>query len=359
MTSALRNPKIVNYRNVVGLSKDCDAFEATYPILFISLDSSDNKGFTRGAVHIVKQLVPEFKNLENDQFAFQFFTEGITNKLVCITAIPTGFKVVLRTYGNYTEYLVDRRQEAAIMNAYGQKVYGGFLNGIVYAFTPGRTMDYVEFRKPEITKKMAECVANMHHLSPKLTKEPILFKEMRAWLHNLPTTYLDPEKQKKFTGIKYDDLLKEIEYTEKKLTALNSPLVCGHNDLYLKNFIINDEDQTIKLIDFEYASWNFQAFDLANHITEWCGVIMDFSKYPNRQEQDFFLRTYLETYNGKAPTDEEVDKLYDVVNQFQLATNLLWAIWGFVDAALSTIEWDYMDYAWLRLNKYYELKKKL
>ncbi|EKE37558.1 hypothetical protein ENUP19_0248G0088 [Entamoeba nuttalli] len=358
MTVVQRNPKIINFHNVCGAEND-DSF--THRVLFIALDASNNKEFTSGAVFIVKILVPEFANLQNDQFSFQFFTEGITNKLVCITAIPTGKKVVLRTFGNYTEYLVDRRQESVIMNTYGQKVYGGFLNGIVYDFTPGRTMDYNEFRKPEILSKMAECIAGVHQLKPNLKKEPILFKEMRAWLNNVPSHYLDPEKQKTFAAanINFEDLSKEIDYVEKKLTALNSPIVCCHNDLYLKNFIYNEEDRSIKLIDFEYASYNFQAFDLANHITEWCGVIMDWNKYPTKEEQDFFLRSYLEAYNGKKPSDEEVDHLYDVVNQFQLATNLLWSLWGFVDASLSSIEWDYLDYAFMRLNKYYELKKIL
>ncbi|KAL7718111.1 ethanolamine kinase [Entamoeba marina] len=317
--------------------------------LFVFLDPSDNEEFTEGAIHIVQQLIPELSEFEKDQFSFQFFTEGVTNKLVCITALPIDFRVCLRTYGNYTDYLIDRKQERVIMKSYGQQTYGGFLNGVAYAYTPGRTMDYTEFRKPEIMKKMVKCISNFHKMTPPLIKEPVLFKQMRAWLNNLPTTYVDKVKREKTKTISYEFLMKEVEYTEKKLTELNSPVVCCHNDLYLKNFIYNVKEDTIRMIDFEYSSYNYQAFDLANHFTEWCGLVMDWKKIPNS--------TYLEEFYGKKPTDDDVDKLYDVVNKFQLATNLLWAIWGFVDAALSNIDWDYMDYAWHRLNKYFELKK--
>ena len=349
--------KIVNFHNIIGLSDNAEFNEMTHRVLFIALNPAD-KDFNIQAVRVCKELVPEFADIPEEKFTFQTFSGGLTNILICVVA-PTGMKVLLRTYGPYTEYLVDRRQESTVMNTYGQKVYGGFLNGIVYTFTPGRTLDYEEFRKPEITKLMLDAIVSVHKLTPPLKKKPVLFNEMRAWLHNLPTKYTDPAKQKKFVGITYEKLSAEIDYVEKKLTALNSPVICCHNDLYLKNFIYDEENNSVKLIDFEYSSWNYQAFDLANHIGEWCGVYMDWSKYPSRDEQDFFLRTYLEKYNGCKPTDEEVDLLYDVVNKFQLATNLLWSIWGFVDASLSKIDWDYLDYAFMRLERYYKLKEIL
>ena len=219
-------------------------------------------------------------------------------------------------------------------------------------------MNYEEFKKPELMKKMAESIAHLHSLEPELKKEPILFKWLRTWCENLPTHYIDSEKQKKYTGNVYETIKSEIDYLEKKITPLNSPVVCCHNDLYLKNFVYNEKNETMKIIDFEYVSYNYQGFDLANNIDEWCGLVMDWSKYPSKESQCEFFRNYLRCLNKKEANDDEIEHLYFVVNHFHMASNLVWCLWGFIYAGLSTIDFDYLDYAYMRLNRYFELKKQ-
>lgn len=45
----------------------------------------------------------------------------------------------------------------------------------------------------------------------------------------------------------------------------------AHNDLLLGNVIFNKDEGTISFIDYEYASYNYQAFDIANHFNEFVG----------------------------------------------------------------------------------------
>jgi ethanolamine kinase len=77
-----------------------------------------------------------------------------------------------------------------------------------------------------------------------------------------------------------------------------SPIVFSHNDLLGGNIIVNEETGEIKFIDFEYASTNYQAFDIANHFNEFAGFEADYSRYPKKHQQYEFYKTYLKEYNG-------------------------------------------------------------
>lgn len=45
----------------------------------------------------------------------------------------------------------------------------------------------------------------------------------------------------------------------------------AHNDLLLGNVIYNKEEETISFIDYEYAAYCYQAYDIANHFNEFVG----------------------------------------------------------------------------------------
>jgi len=48
--------------------------------------------------------------------------------------------------------------------------------------------------------------------------------------------------------------------------------------------------------------------------------------------------------------------LYREVNKFALAAHFLWGLWGLIQAQLSDIDFDYLSYAKLRFNEYYNRK---
>lgn len=63
----------------------------------------------------------------------------------------------------------------------------------------------------------------------------------------------------------------EFERLKSHLTKTKSPIVFAHNDLLLGNVIYNKDEATISFIDYEYATYNYQAFDIANHFNEFAG----------------------------------------------------------------------------------------
>lgn len=72
----------------------------------------------------------------------------------------------------------------------------------------------------------------------------------------------------------------------------------GHNDLLSFNVILNEKEDKVHFIDFEYAGYNYRSFDIANHFCEFSGFNVDTSKYPTKEMQTRFIRTYLTEYNG-------------------------------------------------------------
>lgn len=71
-----------------------------------------------------------------------------------------------------------------------------------------------------------------------------------------------------FPKSKIEDELKELQGV---LVKLNSPVVFAHNDLLLGNVIYTEKTNSVTFIDYEYASFNYQAFDIANHFAEFVG----------------------------------------------------------------------------------------
>lgn len=63
----------------------------------------------------------------------------------------------------------------------------------------------------------------------------------------------------------------EFSYLYKILEKLKSPVVFCHNDLLLGNVIYTENLKKVTFIDYEYADYNYQAFDIGNHFAEFAG----------------------------------------------------------------------------------------
>jgi choline/ethanolamine kinase len=98
------------------------------------------------------------------------------------------------------------------------------------------------------------------------------------------------------------------------LTRIKSPVVFCHNDLQEGNILLRVDSQTSQLprpelvvIDFEFCSYNYRGFDVANHMCEW---LYDYTNenppyfwvshdnYPSQRQQvcDHLATTQVYTY---------------------------------------------------------------
>ena len=108
-------------------------------------------------------------------------------------------------------------------------------------------------------------------------------------------------------------------------------------------------------IDFEYTSINYALFDIANHFVEYAGVDnADFSLYPTRDEQKHWLKNYFQTRQMNEQLID--DDLCHRIDQFSALSHLMWGLWALIQSRLSQIDFDYVNYAKLRLDCYYKLR---
>ena len=345
-------PQTISYSNLYNI-EDCEKIKK----VFIAVPTDTTENFNKGVIYVIKKMVPEFKDALDKDISIVHFSEGITNKIICANNQKNNFKVNVRTFGAFTEYIIDREMELLVMNnAPKIKIYGIFLNGLIYTYIEGRTINIGDLIDIKTFNQTARAIAGHHKLAPPIKKVPILFITLRKWVSNVPLEYIESEKKP------YDinKIKEELVFMEENLKNRSDVVFC-HNDLLLKNFIKNDK--SVELIDYEYSGYSYRAFDIANHFNEWCGFELIWDNFPNEDTQRRFLKEYLEEfYDGKKNETElkkEIDKMIEDIKWFDLASNYYWGTWALIQAALSSIDFNYCDYGRLRFKRYFELKKKL
>ena len=128
------------------------------------------------------------------------------------------------------------------------------------------------------------------------------------------------------------------------------------------NLIYDESDSRLTLIDFEYARYNYRAFDLANHLFEYAGsgpIRRDL--LPNEDEQMAFLSEYVRatasgSEDGHHHGQKKARALYEEVQAFYTASHLFWGLWALVRSAEpgAVDEFDYLAYAEERLEMAFE-----
>jgi ethanolamine kinase len=100
-----------------------------------------------------------------------------------------------------------------------------------------------------------------------------------------------------------------------------SPVVFCHNDLTPGNILYDRAklvagEGGIHLIDFEYASYSFRGFDIANHFSEYVGTECDARLYPEESAQKEFFQHYLAARDSTTGRDGfEMTRTVDEVHR--------------------------------------------
>ncbi|XP_077324843.1 ethanolamine kinase 1 [Lithobates pipiens] len=329
-------------------------------------------GYREGAMVLLKDLRPHWRP---EDVTTQVFTDGITNKLIgCYVGDTMDDVVLVRIYGNKTELLVDRDEELKsfrVLHSHGcaPRLYCTFNNGLCYEFMEGAALDPEHVCNPSIFRLIARQLAKIHAIHAHngwIPKSNLWFK-MRKYFALIPTEFEDSIINERFVRDvpSRQVLQQEMAWMKDVLSSLGSPVVLCHNDLLCKNIIYNEKRGDVQFIDYEYAGYNYQAYDIGNHFNEFAGVNeVDYNLYPNRALQLQWLRSYLEAYkefkgfSGEV-SEKEVEVLYVQVNQFSLASHFFWGLWALIQAKYSRIDFDFLGYAIVRLSQYFKMKSEV
>ncbi|CAI0421612.1 unnamed protein product [Linum tenue] len=274
-------------------------------------------------------------------------------------------KVVVRIYGVGVEVFFDRDNEIHTFEfmskqGYGPRLLGRFSKGRIEEFIHARTLSAHDLRDPEISVLIAAKMREFHVLDMPGEKIVYLWDRLRNWL-KVAKDMCSPDEAKAF---RLNDIDEEITLLEKNLSVDQRIGFC-HNDLQYGNIMIDEETKAITIIDYEYASYNPVAFDLANHFCEMTADyhsdtphVVDYTKYPGLEERQRFVQAYLISSADK-PGDKEVEQFLNDVEKFTLGSHLFWGLWGIISEHVNKIDFDYLDYARQRFEQYWLRKPTL
>jgi len=237
-------------------------------------------------------------------------------------------------------------------------VYARFRNGFVVAHLPGETLTTSNVRDPEIMGKFCEKLAIMHKVPVKVPKRAFLLSKSQQFLDNIPERFVDREKQKKyelyFADVDFMSIFNELQ-TMIANVKRKDQVLC-HNDLLINNILYDSDQREAHIIDYEYMAVNYQLFDLANHFNEWAGIEnVNYELCPSDEEKYAFLKTYLTFYLEREPTTAEIKDILEEIPVFEAASHAFWTLWALVQANVSTINFDYLDYASQKYKQYLKI----
>ncbi|GAB4861088.1 casein kinase (serine/threonine/tyrosine protein kinase) [Ancistrocladus abbreviatus] len=269
------------------------------------------KGFSKASlpeelIQILVTLASSWEDVNNpDEIQVIHLSGAMTNEVLRVIwpthKVDLQRQVLVRIYGQGVEIFFNRDEEIRTFeciseHGQGPRLLGLFSDGRVEEFIHARTLSAHDLRDPKISALIAAKMREFHKLDMPGPKAVFLWNRMRNWLKkakSLSSSMVAKE-------FRLDDLEDEIWMLEKALSQGGREIGFCHNDLQYGNIMIAEETRTITLIDYEYASYNPVAYDLANHFCEMAANyhtetphILDYSKYPDVEECQRFARAYL------------------------------------------------------------------
>ncbi|XP_058226060.1 probable ethanolamine kinase isoform X1 [Rhododendron vialii] len=317
-------------------------------------------------IELCKDLFKNWSELDNTRFSVETVSGGITNLLLKVSIREKNGNIVnltVRLYGPNTEYVINRERELQAIRylsaaGFGAKLLAVFGNGMVQSFITARTLTPLDMRRPKLAAEIAKQLSIFHQVEIPGSKEPQLWNDIFKFFQKASAlAFDDGEKQRKYETISFEEVHTEVIELKELTGRLDAPVVFAHNDLLSGNLMLNDEEEKLYLIDFEYGSYNYRGFDIGNHFNEYAGYDCDYSLYPTKDEQYHFLRHYLEPENPEEVSEEDLEALYIETNTYMLASHLYWALWALIQAKMSPIDFDYLSYFFLRYNEYKKQKE--
>ena len=204
----------------------------------------------------------------------------------------------------------------------------------VLGFIPGRNLLPEDLHVPEMIVKAAELIQRLHTEAHKhLEDNGAVF-----WPFHHNRWYV---RQLRERGDALDEkwraLLPNLVAENDELEAAigKTHIVYGHNDINPQNIII-DDDTRLWFVDFEYAGFSMDLFDMG---------VLAMNCDLDRAED----RIMLESYYG-APPDQELSRRFAAAKAIGALREFLWGILS--QATERPIEFDYSVYADMFVERY-------
>ena len=258
---------------------------------------------------------------------------GMSNRIYLI-----GNNVLLRVFGESSDALIDLKTEAYIMRELGNL---GISPKILLEFKGGRLEEFIgnsrsltvyDLSDDTIMANLIGKIKQLHQLSLDLDERPVLVENVRRWT-----------AEAKAVNPNFQQLYDLESVILSLITGVQTTIRLCHNDLQKNNILVNRDTKDVKLIDFEYAGYNFVEFELANFLFELTVNYTSDSFKIHDIELSKIHERVCQLYMPDRP------ELANSLRVFTMAAHYLWATWAIIKSR-SSGPFDYIGYAKARFN---------
>lgn len=343
---------------------------------------------------LVKTLIQIWLGIGIDDILMRRMSGAMTNSVYSVTVQDGALlrlgpgepaKMLLRIYGNGTDGLFSRRKELECTERLADagiapRWLGIFSNGRFEEFVENIPVTAAMIREPQLSAMVGRKLFYLHNRADIIQQaaqtdeeqKSVLWKRLAEWrtrglaaLRKLQARELTAGQQEYLgrilgLGIESAGFVAGMQEQKAACKAVLSPRVLCHNDLHQGNVMLRHDDRSIILIDFEYAALGPRGYDFANHFCEWAADYssedsperLDYEEgLPTAEQQRNFAQAYCDEAQQHGHT-VDVEALLREARAFIPISHLLWGHWGLVQAASSYIDFDYLRYAYERLQQY-------
>ena len=272
---------------------------------------------------VIDEVVLKIPDWENKQISITSLSGGLTNSNFKVEVDGTSYFV--RVPGESTELLaVNRENEhynsrAAHEAGVGPKVlqYLPEYCVMVLEFLAATTMSKDSLNRAGMPKRMAQAIIKLHE-GPRFLTDFNMFRLTEYYLQicdehgiTIPDGYLDR--------------MPIVATIEQAMSVQPLGTVPCNNDLLAENYM--DDGKKLWLIDYEYSGNNDPTFELGNTCQE-------------MQFNDAQIEEVCAAYFGEATPDKIARMKLNMI-----MSDVGWGLWAAIQAKISTIEFDFWDWA--------------
>ena len=187
----------------------------------------------------------------------------------------------------------------------------------VLAWVDARTMSIETLGAPGIPARVAEALRQLH-AGPRFRDDFDMFRTTERYLRVV-------DERAIMIPNGYRDRLDRLPRIEAALGVHPLPTAPCHNDLLAENYL--DDGQRLWLVDYEYSGNNDPTFELGNTCQE-------------QGWEEARIRELCAAYFG-----EVTDALLARMRLQMIMSDVGWTLWAAIQAAISTIEYDFFGWA--------------
>ncbi|CCM01634.1 uncharacterized protein FIBRA_03695 [Fibroporia radiculosa] len=360
-------------------------------------------------LHTIRAPQWSSPEITSDRIEIQKVSGSMTNAVFFVScpSVPGTRILLLRIYGPSSGSLISRPKELQTLHVLssqyriGPRVYGTFENGRIEEFFDATTLTAADMREPKISSWIGARMAELHGVDINAVTQgskvdaheenewSAVEQNVQSWLgYAREVLALASAPEQVCRDLDLDRFEHEWKQYlrwlhEKEECEGKSKRIFAHNDTQYGNLLrlktLKEglpEHRQIIVVDFEYASPNPAAFDIANHFHEWTANyhsdmphILNPALYPSHGQRRNFYRSYL-THVALAADDAsemsdvlletQMQDLESLVRAWSPASHAMWALWGVVQAREivegkdGEPEFDYLGYSRCRMDGFRE-----